>query len=277
MPALPNFLIVGAQKAGTTWLTARLREHSEVFMRKGEVHFFNVDDSYRKGLNWYADQFHDWNGQRVIGEKTPDYLWINRPNGEGGHIPERIHQSIPDTKIIIILRNPVSRAISALNHQIVARRLSPFIKADDILLGKDIEQGQRFGMIERGYYVDQIPRYKQLFDKVLVLLFEDDIVKNPQESLETIRNFLELENAFEEPKIERRENSGMHSKVGQVLNYYAPLISPIVSGLDRLLPKSEPCTPSQNTLNNLYKIYSEPNRRLEEVLGRSLTSWSSNG
>lgn len=273
MSILPDFIIVGAQKAGTTWLAARLREHPDIFMRKGEVHFFNVDENFEKGLGWYSDQFEGGTAYLLRGEKTPDYLWTNRPHQPASTIPQRIHGVIPNAKIIIVLRDPVTRALSALNHQIVARRLSPFVNPDEILLGRKSEVGQRFGLIERGYYADQIREYQKYFDNILTLVFEEDIVKEPIRTLSKIAGFLDLERDFDNPANSKRENSGMHSKAGQVLNYYLPFAEPLVSGLDRLLPKSRPVSPSKQTMHHLYHHFAGHNRDLESLLGRTLDTW----
>ncbi len=273
MTVLPNFLVVGAQKAGTTWLAARLRDHPDIFMRKGEIHYFDVEDNFKLGEEWYASQFGGGASQLMRGEKTPDYLWINRDNGARNDIPLRIHQCVPNAKIIIVLRDPVARAISALNHQIVARRLSPFISADEVFLGKDDRIRRQFGMLSRGYYAHQIREYQKYFKDVLVLVFEQDIVKTPIETLSKISAFLNLERDFENPRIAKRENSGMHSKFGQILNYYVPSAELVISGIDRIFPKSRPVAPSPAATHRLYHHFDEPNKELEILLGRSLDMW----
>ena len=112
-----NFIIIGTQKAGTTWLSRRLNEHPEIFLPPNELHYFDLDQNYKKGLDWYRKQFNDKpKDAKSVGEKTPDYLWTNRPHQNKINIAERIHQLDPDLKLIIILRNPVKRAISAYNH-----------------------------------------------------------------------------------------------------------------------------------------------------------------
>lgn len=274
MTVFPNFLVIGAQKAGTTWLAARLREHPDIFMRKGEIHFFDVEDNFQKGPEWYSEQFKDGENHQARGEKTPDYLWVNRDEGRRNDIPVRIHDCVPDAKIIIVLRDPVMRAISALNHQIVARRLSPFVNADEILLGEDAQIRKRFGMLSRGYYAQQIREYQKYFKDILVLIFEQDIINNPIKTLSDISQFLNLEADFQNPKISKRENSGMHSRLGQVLNYYTPRAELLIAGIDRFMPKSRPVSPSPEALQELYRHFAPDNEKLEEVLGRSLQCWN---
>lgn len=273
MRIFPDFLVIGAQKAGTTWLAARLREHPDLFMKKGEVHFFDVDDNFDRGLDWYSQQFEEGASCTLRGEKTPDYLWTNRAHQDAAVIPDRIQSVVPDAKIIIVLRDPVTRALSALNHQIVARRLSPFTNPDEVLLGRKSEIGRRFGLIERGYYADQIREYQKRFENVLILLFEQDIAREPLATLAKIKSFLNLENDFDNPSISKRENSGMRSRTGQILNYYAPFGEPLISGLDRLLPKSRPISPSDSVLQDLYQHFAGYNADLETLLNRRLDAW----
>ena len=114
---LPNFLICGASKSGTTTLQEVLCTHPDIFMPKKkrangrEIHFFNNDKNFAKGIEWYEKQFEGWNGEKAIGEKTPSYLCTPC-------VPERIHRFLPDVKLIFILRHPVdtyNQSISFLN------------------------------------------------------------------------------------------------------------------------------------------------------------------
>ena len=134
---LPNFLIIGAQKAGTTWLAKKLCQHPDVFMPSQEIHFFNLKSNFRKGIDRYENHFANARNRAVIGEKTPNYLWIVEKNS-GNHLPNihrNIHKHIPDAKLVVIVRNPVDRLISAVNHYRRYGEFSPFWNIDDIILG----------------------------------------------------------------------------------------------------------------------------------------------
>jgi len=111
---LPDFVIIGAQKSSTSALRHNLDKHPDVFMahnldRKAsrEIHFFNIDHQWDRGIDWYRNLF-PYN-ERIQGEKSPNY--INIPLAH-----ERMHQVIPDAKLILLLRNPVNRAYSHWNH-----------------------------------------------------------------------------------------------------------------------------------------------------------------
>lgn len=77
---LPNFLIIGAPRSGTTWIQENIKHHPEIFMpEQKEIHFF--DRNYAMGIEYYEKYFSAYDGQKAIGEATPDYL----------HLPD-IHQ-----------------------------------------------------------------------------------------------------------------------------------------------------------------------------------------
>ncbi|MEX2132610.1 MAG: sulfotransferase domain-containing protein, partial [Acidimicrobiia bacterium] len=108
MPQLPTFLIAGAMRCGTTSLNAYLREHDEITVgQPKEVHFF--DQNYERGIDWYLQHFPGSDTAKAIGEATPAYLYFPE-------VAERIATTLPDVKILLLLRDPVDRAHSHYWH-----------------------------------------------------------------------------------------------------------------------------------------------------------------
>jgi len=105
--SLPNFLCAGAAKCGTTSLHAILAEHPQIFLpQRKEIHFFENNGNYSKGLDWYSKYFKNANEKKVIGEITADYMFFD-------YVPERIIEALgKNIKIIFMLRNPVDRSYS---------------------------------------------------------------------------------------------------------------------------------------------------------------------
>lgn len=103
---LPNFLIIGAQKSATTFLLRCLREHPDVFVPSGEIPFFEDPDYSQGDIESFARLFARGCHKKAVGLKRPNYL--HKPE-----CPERIHRHIPSARLIVILRDPIERAISA--------------------------------------------------------------------------------------------------------------------------------------------------------------------
>ena len=110
--SLPTFLVIGAQRAGTSLLHQILLGHPEVYVprERKEVHYF--DRYFERGVAWYEGYFPAADAARsyrAIGEITPDYLATEEA-------PARIHALLPACRLIAILRNPVDRAYSWYQH-----------------------------------------------------------------------------------------------------------------------------------------------------------------
>ena len=172
---LPDFLIIGAQRSGTSTLYQTVARHPDVrgAFRK-EVHYF--DTYYDRGLNWYRANF-PFNG--FTGESSPSYLV--HPD-----VPARVKAVLPDVKLIAILRNPVERAYSAYNRNVRRQRESrPFAEA--IAGGPTLE----FAYLERGLYAEQIERWLQHFRREqLLVLSAEAFFKNAP--MDRVWNFLGL-------------------------------------------------------------------------------------
>lgn len=161
---LPNFLGIGVPRGGSTWLHALLATHPDVYMptRRKEVRFFDRD--YGRGLDWYASFFpndEEAERYRAIGEISPQYY-------KCAACAERIFQTLPRGKLIIILRHPINRAYSVYGFHLQRRNFKGSF--DDFLT-------QRPQILEQGYYSRYLDQYMRYFDRdqLLVLLFENAV------------------------------------------------------------------------------------------------------
>jgi hypothetical protein len=275
--ALPNFLIIGAQKSGTTWLARRLGQHPDVWIAPAEIHFFDKDFNFVKGIGWYEAQFTGVGDETAVGEKTPDYLWANG-TGVEGHLPDvhrNIHQAMPNAKLIVSLRNPVERAISAVNHIIRSGRISSPPVIDELLVGDQQHLIQGHGVIDYGRYHRQLQAYLQHFDpgQMLVLIFEEDIVENPTEGLTKACSFLGVDESFEFSALAERSNAYQHSKLRLTVDHCLPFLSTFTPFLDRFLPMHK-VRPSEAVMRKLYETYETENDKLFDLLARPIPpSW----
>lgn len=177
---LPTFLGIGVPRAGTTWLHTLLSSHPDVYMptRRKEVRFFDRD--YERGLDWYQTFFpspEEAIEYQAIGEISPQYYQCERG-------PERISAALPESKLMVMLRHPVSRAYS--NYGFNIQRWNYKGSFEEYLAAKP-------RMLERGFYSRYLRRYLRHFDKtqILALVFEDVFDDIPK-TKSTIANFLEI-------------------------------------------------------------------------------------
>ncbi|MFC1759697.1 sulfotransferase domain-containing protein, partial [Planctomycetota bacterium] len=106
---LPNFMIIGASKCGTTSLWEYLNRHPDVFWANPkEPMYFNWELKRPREIEWYASLFADAADKQAIGEATTSYTYAPHT----AKVPQRIHQLLPDCKLVYILRPPVARTYS---------------------------------------------------------------------------------------------------------------------------------------------------------------------
>jgi hypothetical protein len=197
---LPDFLIIGAQKAGTTSLHAYLCEHELVSPPSTkEVHFF--DNSYPQGLNWYRAHFDRGRAGQLTGEATPYYLF--HPAA-----PERVAREIPACRLIVLLRDPIDRAYSHHHHEMVlgfeelsfeealASESARLAGEEQRILhdpGYNSFAHQHHSYRARGRYAEQLARWLELFDsdRILILAAED-LFAEPERIVLEVQEFLGL-------------------------------------------------------------------------------------
>ena len=285
-----NYLLIGAQKSGTSWLAEMLAEHPDVFRsEKKEIHFFNLRENYGRGIDWYLRHFAEAGGKAAIGECTPNYLWVGdapEPVQEDRlrrgkppltfaqydyvirNIHELVHEHLPDVKLLVILRNPVDRAISSFFHAIRSRRVAPSANI--------LHVGGQEGIIGMGFYYRHLVEWSKLFprERFLFLIYEEDIRENKSVTLRKVFRHLEVDDAFEPNHLERRLNERASGPFMRAA-YHAPRSARV---LFRLLPQLHRLSALDITVSDadreeLAAIYEPENQYLEEFVGRSLACW----
>ena len=195
---LPDFLIGGAPRAGTTWLYALLDRHPAVYMAKPvkpEPKFFLVDGLYEKGLEFYSSTwFAAAPADAIAGEKSTDYL-------ESAPAAVRIARDLPRAKLIFILREPVARAYSNyLWTRMNGLETEEFDRALALEEQRERELPERlrfarpYSYFSRGLYADLLRPYFDRFarEQLLILRFED-IVAAPESIAAKVHRFLGVE------------------------------------------------------------------------------------
>ncbi len=202
---LPSFIIIGAQKSGTSTLYHYLQQHPEIAMSfDKESKFF--DRYYRLGIRWYRHQFPFKWRKKQVGDNTPFYLFHPL-------VPKRIAELLPGCKFIVLLRNPVHRAYSHFQmekrknralkttfEEAIIGEQDRIEKAKQVLLSAPLEVHHIYentSYLSRGIYVDQINNWFQYFDKSQFHIIQSEhFFKNPKETLFGIYQFLEISEQY---------------------------------------------------------------------------------
>ncbi|MCS3663496.1 hypothetical protein GGP65_001103 [Salinibacter ruber] len=187
---IPNFLVGGAAKSGTSWIHQCLLEHPDVFVpERKEIRFFSVN--YERGEEWYTKFFQNRNEQRVAEEVSPSYLSFK-------NVPQRIYDWNPDVKIIFVLRDPVRRAFS--HYKMLLR--SGNVNGSLI---DNINENCRF--IKDSLYKRNLSRYISQFgrNQVNIFLFED-LKSNNHQFIKNVFECLEVNKSYVPKIINNRHN-----------------------------------------------------------------------
>lgn len=265
----PDFIIIGTQKAGTTWLRNNLFKHSAVSGLTEQIHFF--DRNYSKGMQWYSKKFEKFDTSLIIGEKTTEYFNDNAALT----VAQRISKDCPDTKLILLLREPISRAFSALQH-CVTMGLERLPEDPNKLLFEDLRRGNNgFGYIRRGYYAEQLSAFLDYIprERILILIFEEDVISTPKIGVEKTLKFLGIETSDSDIEIESQKPIRLSKKNISLMYKFAevPFARSILRRMDSGIPWR--ANFSKETRKRLQMLYESENKRLFELLGRNIESW----
>jgi tetratricopeptide (TPR) repeat protein len=196
----PDFLILGASKCGTTSLYHNLIEHPQILPAlKKEIKFWH--DDLKQGLDWYLSHFlpSPKTTRYLTGEASPNYLDLPET-------AQRVYQYFPQMKLIIILRNPIERAIShyyhwvrlGLEHRSLEEVIETELKTIDTVLQFPIQYQhwyQSINYIARGVYLGFIQQWMAIFPpEQFMILHSQDLADNPEATMQQVFSFLRLPN-----------------------------------------------------------------------------------
>ena len=274
---LPNFLIVGAMRSGTTSLFAGLRTHPALFLPpKKELRFFDVN--FDRGLDWYAGFFSGGGSAVARGEASQTYMY-------DGSAFERMASTLPDARLIAILRDPVDRAYSHywLNR---ARSREPlgFAAAIDAEAERlrHASPTDRFfySYVDRGRYIGQLDRLLSKYERsrLLVLLF-DDLLERPSETFAAVHRFLGVEEQRDVARSGRAVNAFQGFRSLRVRDWTKGAerlgmkrAARLLGAINRRRETYPPMEPQ--TRARLGRLFLTDNVALGRLLERDLSSWA---
>jgi hypothetical protein len=293
---LPDFLIIGAPKAGTTTLHYALSQHPEVFMCPlKEAGFFwaygqpirlhgpgaeKLRNRLVTQLNDYQKLFKDARGAQTVGESSVRYL-------VSPAAPKNIHHFIPAARLVVILRQPAERAFSAFAHN----RRDGLEPCDDFAqaIAED-RQGKRDDWefcryLDRGFYFTSLTRYLEYFDRSQIhISLLEDLIQDPQGLMCGLFGFIGVDEAFE-PDLTHKHNAS-----GVIHN---PLLRTVWTHSNRLRVAVRPYLPAKmrhaafewvirdldkmkmpaDQRKELTEIYRPDILQLQELIQRDLSHW----
>jgi len=183
----PNFFVIGAQKSGTTTLAEMFRQHPQIFMsRPKEIHYFDREENLAKGLGWYESHFLEADPAHhiAVGEATPNYSAFDLHP----HIPDMLHEYVPNARLIYIVRHPIERIRS---QWYFVRSKEPGLAP----LNEVVRSDPRF--LAHSFYNKNSGAFRERYgnDRVLVV-FLDDYQLDPAGELARICRFLGVDDSF---------------------------------------------------------------------------------
>jgi hypothetical protein len=277
---LPNFLCIGAERSGTTWLYEVLKNHPEVYLYPHikEINFYS--EHYQKGLNWYKQFFvgSRKSSYKAIGDISPQYFHEKEA-------PSRIAKDLPNIRLILILRNPVNRAFSEYTYnKLILNIEDSFME----FLQKKVRA------YEIGLYSQHLKRWLKVFpeEQFQIFIFEE-LMQDKINSLKKISNFLDinyslLDKTIIMSKIHSSDIPRFHGlytqgyKFANKINEYLIskdlyLISSNLKRFKKLFDlfssKDKKETIDQFLQKKLYLKYRNDILELESLLGKDIDHW----
>ncbi|MBK4729080.1 sulfotransferase [Oxynema sp. CENA135] len=292
---LPNFIIIGVQKAATTSIYNYLKQHPQIYMSPAKETSFlekNWDAEaiapemkYNKvlSLESFEDQFRDVTTETAIGTTSPNCHFLYETAAD------RILEYTPNAKLILILRNPIDRAYS--DHLMHIRDA-----IDDKTLDDRLNSPSSF-IIRKGFYAEQLQHYRDRFPfKQIKVFLHDDLRKNTIEFMQEMYHFLEVDPNFIPDTTKKAQVSQVpkSKKLNRVLRNSEKIAAPILPILKRLFPfkvreglrslkskllalNTENKKPqlSEEHRRRLRDIYREDILKLQTLIERDLSHWLS--
>jgi hypothetical protein len=267
---LPDFLIIGAVKAATTWLNFQLQQCERIFIQGAEPKFFSRD--YERGFDWYGQFFRDARPDQIIGEQSADYL--SHP-----FAAERLAAVLPNAPLIAQLRDPVDRAYS--DYCMLFRRGTVGGNIEDYL---DPRRAQFRRFLEYGLYHQHLTRWHGHFppEQTLVFLF-DDVIARPDWAIQSVGRHIGLkEDILPKPMTDRVNDSRAATLPLPMRRLLAPiksLVRPLrgarwFESLRSTMARQVAYPPLSPDLRlRLRDFYARDIEQLGKLIGRDLHAW----
>ena len=273
--ALPNLVVIGAQKCGTSGLHYQLSLHPEIWMsRPKELNFFIEERNWRRGEEWYRRHFDA--GAKVRGEASPNYTSYPQRIG----VPERMYSVIPDARLIYMVRDPLERIAAHWVHNYAKRREKGDLRAT-------LTHPNTTYVIRSQYHM-QLQQFLRHFPLERILVIEQDELRSfSAETLRRVFEFCGADPGFTHPHFGRERHQTSRKMRASRLAVRLERLSRTRGG--RVLPKNlwlalDEKLPARRPIDRpevrvalgpeVLEVLREDAERLRELTGRELAGWS---
>lgn len=234
-----DYIIIGAQKGGTTSAISHFNQHPDLFLYPSELHFFDKDHNFKLGYDHYHSFFHN-KQNKLIGEKTPSYAYQQ-------YCIDRIYDYNSNVKLIYFLRNPITRAYSEWNmHKNLGKTHMDFLPSIEEDMNTKLCEIKSTGYhaFSRGLYYEHINYILTKFDKDnLYISISERVKANPKDEYNKIFNFLGV-NTLDDLKFDESVHKGQYKT-----------------------------KMNQSDYDYLKKVYDPHNQKLFDFLGYNIPEW----
>lgn len=207
---LPKAIIIGSNKSGTRALLVFLKVHPDIRACSYEVHFFDRDENYSQGLEWYRQSMPKSFAQQLTIEKTPAYFLTEQ-------VPKRIFSMSKDVKLLVIVRDPTERAISdytQLSLKSTGSVLPPF--EEYVLTDENVINESR-SVVKFGVYIKYLKQWMKYFPLSQIhFVSGENLVQNPAAELKLIEKFLNLRPMITEKNFYFNKTKGFPCFIGKI-------------------------------------------------------------
>ncbi|XP_037090910.1 heparan sulfate glucosamine 3-O-sulfotransferase 1-like [Pollicipes pollicipes] len=256
---LPAAIIIGVRKGGTRALLEMINIHPQVMRASREVHFFDRDENYRRGLEWYRKRMPFSFDDQVTVEKSPSYFVTPT-------VPGRVYQMNPSVRLIVVVREPVTRLISDYTQYLekwaVERR--PIRSLAEMVLRPDGSVRAESKLVKASLYQRHLKRWLEYFPRAALLVVDGDrLISDPLPEVRRVESHLHLQ-----PYIRQR-----HFYFNSTKGFYCITADAGVQGKclsaskGRKHPDAEPAL-----LDALYRFFAPHNRKFFRLMRRNF-SW----
>lgn len=277
MSTLPNLIVIGAVKCGTSSLHYYLNLHPDIMMsRIKELYFFVDTHNWNRGIDWYKSHFKG--DAKIFGESSPGYTVFPGING----VPKKMYSVIPEAKLIYIVRDPIERIKSAYIHRLASGK-------EDRSINDALRNFDNNSYIYTSMYYFQLEQFFSFYNQnsIFILTLEELII-NTAKSMSQIFKFLNIDDTFNSIKYNKILNKSskkrLKNRIGLLLkrfsnirmasffseNFKRQVGSILYIPFSQKIPKPE-INPQLEDL--LKKYLSEDVKRLKQFTGKSLFEW----